>query len=205
MIELCIDGERTVFFDMDNTSFGFDGAVLESMPKILRLPRKEFYIAKDYPEAQRPEIEAVYNHPDFFGNLQPIPGFMETWQRMIDMGFHPQILSSPIPSNPRSVEGKIESLQKHMVPEFGESVVDEAIFDRDKWKYKGLIIFDDRPDLPRGPEGQDIADWDHVLFGWEHLPIVPLATTSLRLVNWRYPDQAVRFAQDAEERRLSGL
>jgi len=50
--------------------------------------------------------------------------------------------------------------------------------------WQTMIDNDYRPDVPRGPTGQDLAMWRHILFGWEHLADVPQATTSARLPSW---------------------
>lgn len=72
-----------------------------------------------------------------------------------------------------------------MVPEFGPQIVEEAIFDKNKWKYRGLALIDDRPDVPRGPDGQNCARWEHILYGWDYLSLVPMAITTFRLLDWR--------------------
>lgn len=71
-----------------------------------------------------------------------------------------------------------------MAPEFGQRVVEEAIIDKDKWKYGGLALIDDRPSVPRGRNGKDMAEWEHILFGWPHMSSVPMATAAFRLLGW---------------------
>lgn len=173
-----------VLVDMDNTLVDFDSAALVNIPKELRVPKNNFYAPLDYPVELRPSIENVYNTPGFFEGLVPIPGMFEAWQAMIDHGYEPQVASSPLGSNPTAIEGKIKWLDRHMVPEFGVSVVEDAIIDKAKWKYRGLALIDDRPSVTRGPEGLDKAEWEHILFGWAHLSSVPMATAAFRLIDW---------------------
>ncbi len=175
------DQNKTVWIDMDGTIFDFDGAALEVVPAELRVPKKHFYIANDYPEPLRTQIIEKYNSPGFFANLQIFPGAIEGWQALIDAGYHPRILSSPLSSSPDCVAEKRESLERHLVPVFGQSVLDEAIIDTEKWNYPGLVLIDDRPDIVR--DGA-LAPWKHVLYGWSHMDSVEDAVTTYRLRDW---------------------
>lgn len=179
-----IEKQNTVLVDMDGVMANFDDAALADIPRELIVPRTQFYVAHDYPEEIRPDIEAVYNSPEFFENLAPMPGLHEAWQVMIDHGYSPQVASSPLSSNKSAIEGKIKWLDKIMAPEFGPSIVEHAIIDKDKWKYSGLALIDDRPEVPRGVGGANMAEWQHILFGWPHLTTVPMATVAFRLLNW---------------------
>lgn len=177
-----------VLIDMDNVMVDFDTAALANIPWEKIVPRSEFYVADDYDTALRPAIESVYNAPGFFESLEPMPGLLEAWQTMIDEGFEPQVASAPLSSNPTAVEGKIKWLDRVMAPHFGPGVVEEAIIDKHKWKYRGIALIDDRPDVPRGLNGRDDAEWQHILFGWSHLEKVPMATAAFRLMSWRDKD-----------------
>lgn len=179
---------KIVLIDMDGVMADFDSAALINIPIANRVPRSNFYVSHDYPEELRPSIENVYNSPGFFENLKVMPGVFNGWQTLIDNGYRPRVASAPLSSNPTSTDGKIKWLERVMVPRFGSSVVDEAIIDKNKWKYDGLAILDDRPDIPRGPDGLDQANWQHILFGWQHLGKVPMARTAFRLLDWRDVD-----------------
>jgi len=183
--------QRTVLVDMDGVMADFDRGALVGVPKHLVVPRSQFYVARDYPSEMRWRIEAAYNAPGFFENLEPIPGLFGGWQAMIDAGYHPKVASSPLSSNKTAVEGKIQWLDRVMVPEFGASVVAEAIIHQNKWEYSGLALIDDRPDVPRGVDGRNDADWEHILFGWAHLKTVPLATAAFRLIDWSRTDELI--------------
>lgn len=181
------DQDTVVYIDMDGTLFDFDGAALRDIPLKDRVQRSSFYVIEDYPEDLRPLIEAVYNEPSFFENLEPMPGVVSTWKALLDNGYHPIILSAPLSSNPASIQGKIASLEKILVPHFGRSVVQEAIFDKHKWRYRGLALIDDRPQLVKSVPGEESATWEHILFGWPHYATVPLTTAPFRLVDWSNP------------------
>ena len=191
--------ERTVLVDMDGVMANFDNAALVSIPIDRRVSRSNFYVAHDYDEAIRPDIEAIYNTSGFFDSLEPLPGMQESWQVMIDSGYHPRVASAPLPSNRTAIEDKIKWLDRVMAPEFGPQVVEEAIIDKDKWKYKGLALIDDRPDVPRGANGESVAEWEHVLFGWSHLASVPMATAAFRLISWNNPKELLSVLHSVEE------
>ena len=177
------EAAKTVLFDMDGVMVDFDKAALINIPKIERVARESFYVADDYSDKQAELIKAVYNAPGFFESLDAMPGLMEIWQTLLDNGYHPQVASAPLSSNPTAIEGKIKWLSRVMVPEFGAHVVEEAIIDKDKWKYKGLALLDDRFNVPRGLNGMNSANWEHILFGWAHLDTVPMASTAFRLLS----------------------
>lgn len=194
---------NTVYIDMDGTMFDFDSAALADIPADELVPRQNFYVAKDYPKHHSPAIEARYNAPEFFGSLQPLPGVIEAWQFLLDQGYYPRVLSAPLSSNPYSVPGKIESLRTHFVPEFGQSVVDEAIFDKNKFRYPGLALIDDRPDVQLTSAERERAEWEHILFGWPHLETVPLATTAFRLLRWGDTEHLLAMLEKIKARRSS--
>ena len=178
------DRNRTVLIDMDGVMADFDSRALSCLSSNQIVERQEFYVAQDYPAELRPRIEAAYNAPGFFENLEPMPGLHEGWQSLIDDGYEPRVASAPLSSNPTAIEGKIKWLDRVLVPEFGPDVVENAIIDKHKWKYPGLALIDDRPLVPRGPGNEDKATWQHILFGWEHKATVPLADTAFRLLRW---------------------
>lgn len=162
---LVTEFDRTVLIDMDGVMADFDSAATADLPHGETVNRLNFYVAQDYPAETRPLIEALYNAPGFFENLEPMPGMMEAWQELLDSGYYPRVASAPLSSNPTAIEGKIKWLDRIMVSEFGPNVVSDAIIDKNKWKYRGLALLDDRPDVSRGPNGHSIAEWEHVLFG----------------------------------------
>lgn len=193
---------KTVLVDMDGVLASFDGSAIAHLSPDEIVPRTNFYITDDYPVEIRPSIEAVYNAPGFFENLQPMPGVLEAWQTMVDNGYEPRIASAPLSSNRTSVEGKIKWLDRIMVPEFGVKIVEDAIIDANKWAYPGLALIDDRPEVSTGPDGQNVAEWKQILFGWPHLENVPLAKTAFRLFRWEDTDTLLSTLALIEEERL---
>lgn len=193
--------QKTVLVDMDGVMADFDRAALSEVPQDLIVPRSQFYVAHDYPEDLRPSIEAVYNSPEFFENLDVIEGVHEGWQAMLDNGYSPRVASAPLRSNKNSIEGKIKWLDRVMVPHFGASVVEEAIIDKNKWKYSALAIIDDNPVISKGMNGTESADWEHILFGWSHLATVPMATAAFRLLSWHDTDKLIQTLDTIAELR----
>jgi len=194
-----------VLIDMDNTLFDFDAPILESIDVADRVERTNFYITKDYPAPLHEQIKQVYNDPDFFCNLAIKEGATEAWQAMLDNDYSPRIASAPLTSNPYAIEGKCLSLKRTLAKEFGSGVLENAIFDKEKWKYPGLALIDDRPDVPTGPTGSEgLASWQHVLFGWQHLATVPMSTAAFRLLSWRDSTEVIQTLDTIRDSRQSG-
>ncbi len=176
--------DRVVLVDMDGVLADFDGAVLEALPPdITRVARTNFYIARDYPE-HKARVEAVYSHPEFFFNLKPTDGAIDGWQRLIDLGFKPRVCTAPLTLNPKSREGKLAWLEEHLVPQFGTQVLEQAIFDKKKHDYDGLVLIDDRPDVDTNG-GQ--ATWRHVVFDQ---PYNQQCASTFRIHGWSDPNLA---------------
>jgi 5'-nucleotidase len=151
----------TILVDMDGVLADFDGAVLAGLPpEIERVARQNFYIVKDYRE-HRAHVEAVYSDPEFCFNLALIEGAVEGWQRLLDLGHNPRICTAELTLNTMSREGKEAWLEHYFVPHVGRRVVEQAIFDKDKYKYAALALIDDRPDVNTN-NGE--AVWQHVVF-----------------------------------------
>ncbi|MCF6386409.1 hypothetical protein L2K20_05455 [Mycobacterium sp. MBM] len=179
----------TVLVDMDGVLTDFDGAVLARLPQaVARVPRANFYIVRDYP-AHKADVAAIYSHPDFFYELEPVPDAMLGWQRLLELGYAPRICSAPLTLNAKSVEGKIAWLERHLVPHFGREVVDAAIFDKNKHAHDGLALIDDKPDIDTNGGA---ATWRHVVFD---RPYNAHVGDDLRLRGWRDADLGAILAR----------
>lgn len=178
-----------VLVDMDGVLADFDTAfhetVREEYPHVLMIdPLPEppsFYASQAYPGEYQSALRSISNAEGFFARLPVIPGALEGWQRIIDEGFQPQICSSPIRSNPYSKAEKLGWLEEHMAPVFGSWVVETAIITNEKFRYDGVALIDDRPDMPNAA----IAPWQHVLFDQ---PCNRYVETDMRLLGWSDPN-----------------
>jgi 5'-nucleotidase len=174
-----------VLVDMDGVLAAFDASVesivTKSYPNIaLVRPRQEFYIHQDYSQEHHLAIKGIWQAQGFYRQLPVVEGATEGWGKIAEEGFRPRICSSPIPQNPNCVSEKIGWLEEHFVPQYGYSVIDDAIFDRDKFKYGAVALIDDKPDIP----GIENAKWQHIVFD---APYNQISSARLRLKGWSDP------------------
>ncbi len=153
-----------VLVDMDGVIADFDGEALSRMaaltPGFLRQPeRTNFYVAEDYPD-HIDALKAISREKGFFAALPLAERAMEGWERILDLGYYPQICTSPIRSNPHSGPEKLAWLDRHFAPVFGKHLVDEAIVTSEKHHYSGIALIDDRPVIEHSAD----AKWQHVVF-----------------------------------------
>jgi 5'-nucleotidase len=122
--------------------------------------RPNYFVARDYP----PEVEAaawaIIAEPGFFADLPVVEGALDGWQRIIDAGYRPQICSSRMGHAERSIDEKLEWIDRVMVPRFGRWVLNEAVIVRDKSTVAGIALIDERPEVPKARE----ASWQQLMF-----------------------------------------
>lgn len=173
--------DKVVLVDMDGVLADFDAAVRDRLPpEVERVARTNFYIAEDYPQHVA-HVEYITSHPAFFENLPLVDNALQGWQRLIDAGFQPRICSAPLSRSSESVHGKLAWLRRHFAPRFGELVVSDAIIDKEKYRYHGLALIDDRPEVDTN-KGQ--ANWCHIVFD---RPYNTHSSAALRIRGWNDP------------------
>ncbi len=183
----------TINLDMDGVLAGFDQRIDQIAVDELGLEepefRSHFYASKNYPPKHIEAVRAISNEKGFFGSLPVIHGAIDGIQRVIDAGYHPRILSSPIGSNPYSTEEKLEWLEEHIEPTIGSFIVSQAVITKDKHLFDGAALIDDRPQIKHSEE----AAWEHVLFTQEYNEHI---SGKLRIDDWYDPnlEEVLRIA-----------
>lgn len=172
---------ETILIDMDGVLADFDDRAMSVVPVNDRMERINFYVADDYP-AHKTKILDRMSEEDFFSELELVDGALEGWQKLLDNGYDPRICSAPLSANLHSVEGKIKFLDKYFVQRFGASVVERAVIDKEKYKYSGLALIDDRPEVD---DGNGAAAWKHVVFD---RPYNKDSLAQVRVMGWNDPE-----------------
>lgn len=167
-----------VLVDMDGVLADFDGAInvflKENYPDIPVVPHKSFYFHEDYPDSAHQAIITQFQASQyFFLNLPVLPGAIEGWQRIIDLGYEPRICSSPLSRNEWCGAEKLDWVEQHL----GSYARETAIITSDKDLAEGIALIDDRPII----KNADQATWKHVVF---HQPYNEHIDTPLRLRDW---------------------
>ncbi len=101
-------------------------------------------------------IRQIAKEPGFFRSLDPIDGALEGWGKIISLGYHPIVCSSPLGTNPSSEEEKRDWLKKNL----GDKASKEAIIDKRKYLYDGIALIDDRTDIAK----DEMTSWEQIIF-----------------------------------------
>ena len=172
---------KVVLVDMDGVLADFDGATnrhLESLGINVR-PRDSFYYRADYTDPREVEIiNELHASQGFFRNLKPIDGAIGGWNKIEALGYEPRICSSPLRTNERCNDEKLEWIERHL----GSRAVDLAVIDSRKELYEGVALIDDRPTI----SGADTASWKHVVFDARYNQVS--SSSSHRLRGWNDPE-----------------
>ena len=142
-------------------------------PDIPLVPRRSFYFHHDYPSDAHRAIIGAFHAQYFFRDLPEIPGAIQGWQRIIDLGYEPRICSSPLLSNKWCEAEKLDWVEQHL----GMRARETAIITRHKEQASGMALIDDRPVIKHA----DQATWQHITF---HQPYNQHVDTPLRLRDW---------------------
>lgn len=191
--------EKIVNVDMDGVLAYYEGYAVIDLPEEHRyVEMKSFYVIDNYPEEYHELIKARQNHPDFYKELPIMQGALQGLKRIVDAGYRPRILSAPPSNNPYAKDGKLHWISENLVPVLGQWVRDEAVIDRNKHAYDGLVLIDDRSEVVRPGEA---ATWEHVVFDSPHNQ---LSKAAFRLYGWNDPNLEA-ILDEAYKRRTSGV
>jgi len=167
-----------VLVDMDGVLADFDGAtetfLRDNHPHIPIVVRKEFYFRDNYDdEAHRAIINKLQSSRSFFRNLPQIPGALEGWQRIVDLGYEPRICSSPLHTNEWCKDEKLAWIDHYL----GRHAMKTACITSHKEECDGIALIDDRPEIKNAAS----APWRHILFDQ---PYNANVKAELRLHGW---------------------
>lgn len=171
--------QPVILFDMDGNLFDwttrFDELLTQIDPDYKIVPEAErtgmgyFKTPGTDPAVYRRALD----HPDLYRDLPPIEGAVEAFHATVEAGFDVFLCTTPTWTNPGCVEGKLQSVRRHLGAEFAE----RTIMTHDKTMVFGDILFDDNPAV----SGARTADWEHVMFDQPYNRSAPAA---FRLLSW---------------------
>jgi 5'-nucleotidase len=166
--DVFVDTLPVVLVDMDGVLADFDSEIIARLKsKYPHVPilkeRVNHYISKDYQEHEE-LVKALCDEEGFFESLPLVDHAIEGWQRLLDLEYHPIICSSPLETSPSSRTEKLNWLRQHIVPVFGQWVVDQAVLTPDKHLFDAVALIDDNPRM----ENSEKATWKHIVFDQEY-------------------------------------
>lgn len=153
-----------VLVDMDNVLADFDSELIKRLLKRypnaeLSKKRQHFYLEHDYPEYANC-VPDIYREPGFFRSLPLARHAIVGWQRLLDLGYQPQICTAAEEDSFDIITEKADWLLEHFVPKFGRYVLDTMIASRDKYLHSGIALIDDNPNI----HNTELASWQHIIF-----------------------------------------
>lgn len=118
--------------------------------------RTIFKVCDEYPPEFKKDVERIYQSPEFFENLSPIPGAIEAVNKMRQLGHEVFICSAPISRYEDCVLEKYKWVEKY----FGREFTKRVILTKDKTLIHGDYLIDDKPTI----DGIRKPDWEQVIF-----------------------------------------
>lgn len=152
-----------ILLDQDGVLADFEHALLRAWrgtyPDIAPVAyedRRSFQIRADYPPELRRKLEAIYTAPGFIRNLPPVPGAIEAYRALLDMGMDVRICTSPLSQFENCVAEKYLWVETHL----GREATEKLILTRDKTLIKGDLLIDDNPNIV----GAATPQWRQILY-----------------------------------------
>ena len=164
--------------DMDGVVAGWDeylDSQLDLHPELVDFPRQPHRGWNDFAAADPKHKKLVYDileHEDFYKSLEPIPGAVEAYRKMIADGHDVIFISSPWESNPMGYQDKANWLYKH----FGRSARKNLVLTGDKTLVHADVLVDDKPVIT----GRVEPRWWRIVFDQGYNQNTP----GPRIMNW---------------------
>lgn len=152
-----------ILIDQDGVLADFDTAFIEAwkshypdIEPVAPEARRSFYIRQDYAPELRAHAEALYTAPGFIRNLPPMPGAVEAFHALLEMGMDVRICTSPLMQFENCVAEKYLWVEQHL----GRDATRRIIMTADKTLIRGNILIDDKPEIT----GLAEPAWRHILY-----------------------------------------
>jgi 5'-nucleotidase len=155
----------TLGFDLDDTCFDWVGKLIEESKK--EIPELDFFhrdkqtewdFSSNYPEEYRRKINAIWHRPGFYKDLPLIPGAVEIYKNLIELGHHVMFVSTPNkgPNAGHSYKEKYECLLEN----FGSDAAHSLTLTYDKTHIVCDYLVDDKPQI----KGKKTPVFEHFVF-----------------------------------------
>lgn len=163
--------------DLDNTIVAWEAAYLrDALVFDPEFPADEFRSRSTYEldtASSSPFTrELVMRRPNFYAEMDPIPGALEALVAMVAAGHHVQLISQPDVDNPTGHSDKLSWVARHLGPEWRSRLV----LTHDKTLWSGDVLIDDKPSIT----GLKTPTWEHIYFTQRY----NTGLLGLRINNW---------------------
>lgn len=92
---------------------------------------------------ERSAVLRILREPGFFASLEPVPGSRRAVREMRKAGFHVEVCTKPMLSNPTCASEKLEWVRRV----HGQTVSSRATITMDKTMQIGDVLIDDHPNI----------------------------------------------------------
>lgn len=167
--------KQILLLDQDNVLAdwrGYFDSQIEERFGITPIVAKQFKMLDNYPPEHHDKVQQVLDLPDFYLNLEVIPGAVDAINYLNER-FDVFICTSPYTTTLGSVSHKYEWVTKHLGPEW----VNQVIITKDKTLVRGVALVDDKPTV----DGRVLPSWMHVHF---NQPYNEVLDTNFRIKDW---------------------
>lgn len=134
-----------ILVDMDDTAVdtrGYWQRRIKDKYNVDPVETDEYDIRHHFPQLLGSEVMSVMMEPDFFENLEPKPGMIETIELWLESGYDVRFVSVVWPENKHGHASKMSWVLKHL-PQMRDRVC--LFSSHDKTLMYGSIIIDDHP------------------------------------------------------------